>query len=358
MKVLIVDDDTPVRKILSKIVSHYGHQAVTAENGQIGLDIFLKEPLKFDAILSDVMMPVMDGFELLKRVRHQNSEIPFVIMTGYGDKGMIIRALKQGATDFLTKPYTKKDLSDSLNRIESMLNTKQSMDYALPFINTTLNTSIPSRIDLIPGLIGFLKAVARPYCHLYGINVFDIATALSEAITNAIIHGNLDIPSSVKNSSWTEFDKQVCERESMAEYGGKMVSVCFKIIEMVDTEGKEEDGRAGNLNLQNAICDSAAANLQSETVNCKSENFNAVSHKEEIDKTISFLEKQRKKHMAMQWDIADNGKGFDIKNIPDTLSSENFLLSGRGILMIRSFMDQISWNSKGNCIKMVKYLQR
>ncbi|MBF0389768.1 MAG: response regulator [Desulfamplus sp.] len=302
MNVLLIDDDIKILKLVSKLIQNCGHKVITAENGRDGLNIFLNETSTIDMIISDVMMPLMDGLELLAKIRQHNSDIPFIVTTGFTDTEMVIKALKQGATDFITKPYSSKELSVALNRIESMLNTKQSIDHSLPFINSTFQASMPSKTELIPGLLGLFQRVAKPYCRLYGINIADIITSLSEAISNAVVHGNLDIPSSIKQNSWEEFEEMLKKRESMPEYADKPIHVCFQVAEV------------------------------------------------EIENT--------QKRMIMQWDILDNGKGFDYNKLPNRLDPLKSLLSGRGVFLIRSFMDEVSWNSKGNGIKMVKYLKK
>ncbi len=300
MNILLLDDDIKILKLVSKLINSCGHKVVTAENGEAGLNIFLKEPLSFDMIISDVMMPVMDGLEFLGKIRQHNGDIPFVVTTAFSDTDIVINALKKGATDFITKPYGSKDLAVALNRIESMLNTKQSIEHTLPFLSATFQTSMPSRTDLIPGLIGFLQTIAKPYCLLYGINIADITTSLSEAISNAVVHGNLDIPSSLKQTSWEDFENILQQRQSISEYVDLPVYVSFQIIDM-NVDGKE-------------------------------------------------------KRLAMQWDVLDNGKGFDHTVLSERLDPAKCFLSGRGMFLIRSFMDDVSWNSKGNGIKMVKYL--
>ncbi|MBF0413580.1 MAG: response regulator [Desulfamplus sp.] len=293
MNILVVDDDISVVELVSKQLRSHGHSSVTAKNGEIALEYFLKEPVAFDMIISDVMMPVMDGLELLEKIRQHKYDTPFIVMTGFGEIETVIKALKQGATDFLRKPYGLKELSSALYRIESMLNTKQSIEQTLPFINTDFHTSMPSKTGLISGVVGFLQIVAKPYCQLYGINSADITTSLTEALNNSVVHGNLDIPSELKNRSWQEFQELLEERESIPEYCEQLVKVSFTVI-----------------------------------------------------------------NMQMKWEIIDNGKGFDYTNLPKTNDPSKFLLSGRGLFLIRSFMDKVSWNSKGNAIQMVKYLQK
>ncbi|MBF0203786.1 MAG: ATP-binding protein, partial [Desulfamplus sp.] len=64
------------------------------------------------------------------------------------------------------------------------------------------------------------------------------------------------------------------------------------------------------------------------------------------------------KRVAMRWVITDHGEGFDYTSLPDGLDPFNFIVSGRGIFLIRSFMDKITWNKEGNSIQMVKYLKK
>ncbi|MBF0376922.1 MAG: response regulator [Desulfamplus sp.] len=293
MNILVVDDNISVVELVSKQLRSCGHSSVTAENGGIALEYFLKEPAAFDIIISDVMMPVMDGLELLKKIRQHKYDIPFIVMTGFSEIETVIKALKQGATDFLRKPYSLKELSSALYRIESMLNIKQSIEQTLPFINTDFHTTMPSKTGLISGVVGFLQIVAKPYCQLYGINSADITTSLTEALNNSVVHGNLDISSELKNRSWQEFQEILEERESIPEYCEKLVKVSFTVIDM-----------------------------------------------------------------QMKWEIIDNGKGFDYINLPKTNDPSKFLSSGRGLFLISSFMDKVSWNSKGNAIEMVKYLKK
>ncbi|MBF0469569.1 MAG: response regulator [Desulfamplus sp.] len=374
MNVLVVDDDSAVLKVSAKRITNYGHKVVTAENGQAARDLFFKTPSSFDMILSDVMMPVMDGLELLKEIRQRNIEIPFVILTAFGDIHMVTKALKLGATDFLSKPCEKKELLGVLNRIGSMTNTKQNMDYTLPFLGaTTFQTSMPSRTDLIPGIIGLLQSIAKPYCNLYGINIAEISTPLSEALTNAVVHGSLEVPSSIKYRSWEEFQNIVQQRESMPEYGGQPVYISFNTFSMDGKIEQKEEIRSpffGSADMKRDVQDredtANNSNIQGleDTANNRSiqgledvVNNGNISEDAGIRNGVINKRKSGKGNLAMQWDVADTGKGFDINNLPDRHDPEKYLLSGRGIFLIRSFMDKISWSNNGSCIHMVKYLR-
>ncbi|MEG2243949.1 MAG: EAL domain-containing protein [Erysipelotrichaceae bacterium] len=104
--VLIVDDNQINRLILSKVLTNHYH-VLEAENGKVALDILSLQKDNIIAIMLDLMMPVMDGFEVLKRLRNdeQYVNLPIVVTTGSGNNDSEKQALSLGAWDFVTKPY-------------------------------------------------------------------------------------------------------------------------------------------------------------------------------------------------------------------------------------------------------------
>ena len=110
--VLIVDDESVIRELCARVLHDY--HFIQAENGEEALDIFLRGGI--DVILTDVMMPKMDGLELLKRVKEQEPTAVVVIMTGYADKELILEALKADADDFITKPLNMLQLKSAVEK--------------------------------------------------------------------------------------------------------------------------------------------------------------------------------------------------------------------------------------------------
>jgi CheY-like chemotaxis protein len=118
-KILIVDDNPNVLKLLNISLSKAGYDIVEAENGEIAFQVANKE--KPDLIISDIMMPQMDGIELCWMIR-ENSEVPlvpFIFLTSFDDSEMEIRGFRAGADEYLNKPIDRKEL---LERVEDLLN--------------------------------------------------------------------------------------------------------------------------------------------------------------------------------------------------------------------------------------------
>ena len=108
MRVLIVEDDASARRGLTELVRAWGHEAEGAADGQEGLDkITTYRPA---AVLADMVMPRMDGLELLRRVKEQLAELTFVLITAQGSVDTAVSAMKEGAYDYLTKPVDPQRL--------------------------------------------------------------------------------------------------------------------------------------------------------------------------------------------------------------------------------------------------------
>ncbi|MDI7258989.1 MAG: sigma-54 dependent transcriptional regulator [Thermodesulfobacteriota bacterium] len=116
LKILVVDDEAPLREILQRGLAQMGGFSVeVAQNGQEAIEKVEKDI--FDLILTDLMMPEMNGMELLKIVKATRPEMPVIMMTAYGSIDTAIEAMKIGANDYITKPV---DLRDLLLRISKV----------------------------------------------------------------------------------------------------------------------------------------------------------------------------------------------------------------------------------------------
>jgi CheY-like chemotaxis protein len=101
--ILIVEDEEDLVEILSDIVGRVSDTVYTARNGKEALEVLASHQVH--AVLSDIMMPVMNGLELLRTVRQGGSDVPFVFLTAFGDKHNLLEALRLGALDFIEKPF-------------------------------------------------------------------------------------------------------------------------------------------------------------------------------------------------------------------------------------------------------------
>lgn len=113
MKILIIDDERFIRNSLSDLVSVFGYDVETAEDGQQGLAMAVKE--HYDAIFCDIKMPNMNGLEVLDELREQGVDSAVIMISGHGDIDTAVECIKKGAFDFIQKPL------QDMNRIQITL---------------------------------------------------------------------------------------------------------------------------------------------------------------------------------------------------------------------------------------------
>jgi DNA-binding NtrC family response regulator len=107
--ILVVDDELMMRSLLEKILSREGYNILTAGDGLDALEVLARE--KVDLIISDMKMPRMCGFELLKTIKKDYPDTGLIIMTAYGDTYTVKDALLLGADEYITKPFKSYEIS-------------------------------------------------------------------------------------------------------------------------------------------------------------------------------------------------------------------------------------------------------
>ncbi|MBU1342736.1 MAG: response regulator [Proteobacteria bacterium] len=111
--ILIIDDMKQIRDILWFSLKQEGYKPILAENGQRGLACLFDKETHVDLVILDVMMPKMDGFQVLEKIRTSNalvSKIPVIMLTAKAQKDDVIKGLSKGASDYVLKPYKFADL--------------------------------------------------------------------------------------------------------------------------------------------------------------------------------------------------------------------------------------------------------
>ncbi len=114
INILVVDDEKGIREGCRRILVSEGYAVDTAENGRVGCDMVLAKP--YDLILVDLMMPVMGGLEMMEQVGRHDREIIMIVITGFATIETAVDAMKQGAYDYVPKPFTPDQLLAVVNR--------------------------------------------------------------------------------------------------------------------------------------------------------------------------------------------------------------------------------------------------
>jgi len=292
MKILLVDDEPEILDVIAEFLELKGHAVETASNGKSGLDMVLGHN-DFDLVFSDIGMPEMDGLALLEKIRSNEIDTPVILISGQGDVSNTIRALQLGALDFIVKPVYLKSVEEALDKIETVMAAERENKAAVELISEQkVVMSFASDLNKIRNVISYFNRYTQDLCGVFDLEANKLAICLQECLTNAIIHGNFKVESRLKEEDWSAFDQLIRERQADAELGGKKVFITL-----------------------------------------------------------------HQTPQALTFEVRDEGEGFDPAILPDPTHPESWLkLSGRGILFIRSYIDEVTWNDVGNSITMVKRL--
>jgi anti-anti-sigma factor len=119
--VLVIDDETATLTMFRLFLNAYGYSVITAENGETGLQLVREHHPGI--VFTDLKMPGMDGFEVLKQIKKMEPNIEVIVITGHGDMDQVVRALNLDATDFINKPIGRSALDAALKRAEARINS-------------------------------------------------------------------------------------------------------------------------------------------------------------------------------------------------------------------------------------------
>jgi len=150
ISILIVDDEEPVRDSLNLWFTEDGYRVECAENARKAL--VMLESDNFDIILTDLKMPGMDGLEMLRRIKSLNKDSIVIVMTAFATVDTAVKALKDGAFDYVTKPFDPDDLSHLIRNASKQI--------ALTLENETLKKRVDS-LESVEDLIGKSEAIKK-----------------------------------------------------------------------------------------------------------------------------------------------------------------------------------------------------
>ena len=141
-KILVVDDEASIRRILETRLKMAGYSVVTAEDGEEAVELFNKT--NPDIVILDVMMPKMDGYGVTREIRRV-SDVPIIILTALGDVSERITGLELGADDYVIKPFSPKELEA---RVKAVLRRTMGKDISVPTGKTTKNVITTGNIKI------------------------------------------------------------------------------------------------------------------------------------------------------------------------------------------------------------------
>lgn len=293
-RVLVVDDSSVDRALVGRLLVESGSYKV--EYAIDGQDGIDKiDQSPPDVVVTDLVMPEKDGFALVSHVREKHPLVPVILMTSKGNEDIAVQALQRGASSYVPKKLLARNLLDTLAGVLSVSLRRRGHRRLMDRLADYRATfQLPNDRSLIPLLVSTLQE------HVAYMGVCDeadtirVGVALEEALVNALYHGNLEVGSELRESDYAAYYKLVEERSVQRPYCERRVKV---------------DVRIGN--------------------------------------------------GEAQFTISDEGPGFNPDDLPDPTDPENLeKVSGRGLLLIRTFMDEVRHNSVGNEVTLVKRCSR
>jgi CheY-like chemotaxis protein/anti-sigma regulatory factor (Ser/Thr protein kinase) len=279
--ILIVDDDSVDRRKAVRCLGPVEDlEILQADSGDRAVEELASgEP---DLILTDLRMPGMNGLELVEHVHEEHPLVPMIVMTSQGSEHLAVQALEAGATSYVPKRDLPEHLPDTVRQVLDVAKARRSRRVVLRYLDVSeTRFELANDPELILPLVGFFQdgldrlAFGSPSLRT------QVCMALMEAVSNAMIHGNLEVPSELREKSAEDYHRLIEERRRQEPYTARRVRCT----------AQESAGR-------------------------------------------------------VQYTIEDEGPGFDPAKLPDPTAPEHMgRLHGRGLLLIRTFMDEVEFNA-------------
>ena len=288
MKILLVDDSAFDRTLATTILRQCEDYDVTAVcSGRDALELLKSE--QFDLVISDLQMPELDGLALVCEMQEQHPTVPTIVITSFGNEETALRALQAGAHSYVPKRYLRQALAAA---VETVLNARteqrQEEELLCSVIQHDIVLSLPSNRQRIAPTVKYLQKLTSAMGLVDQTRQTHLGVALEEALSNAIIHGNLEVSSELREQDNDAYGDMIRLRAADAAYGRRRVTVAARLTA----------------------------------------------------KEASFT-------------ITDEGPGFDVDSLPDPTDPENLLRpSGRGVMLMTAFMDNVQFNDRGNSVEL------
>ncbi|MBN2102892.1 sigma-54-dependent Fis family transcriptional regulator [bacterium] len=198
MHILLVEDNTGVRESLVELLQNLGYQITSCENGKIAMDILNQSDI--NVVLSDIMMPVMNGHQLLKNVKDKDSlkHIEVILFTGHGDVKSAVEAMRDGAYDYLVKPVNVEELDVVLKRLNDLFQLKTDHEKLSHHFKEEVQKATQ---EIENELIAIRKAFAR---EIGTVEIGIFSKSMKQVFGRAEkLHQNPDIPVLIEGETGT-----------------------------------------------------------------------------------------------------------------------------------------------------------
>jgi two-component system, sensor histidine kinase and response regulator len=201
-RVLAIDDTSEILLIITETLNLFGFQTITAADGASGIQ--LARETRPDLILCDINMPNLDGYETLKRLREDEATaaIPFVFLSGATDRLTIRRGMELGADDYLTKPFSPKELLAAVNtRLEKQAELQRRSDRKLDELRGNITLALPHELRTpLNGIMGLAQLLMDDYANMPPEEVlessrfiYDSAMRLHRLIENFLVYSQIEL---------------------------------------------------------------------------------------------------------------------------------------------------------------------
>lgn len=288
--ILVVDDSAVDRRLAGGLLEKDSNLSIRyAVDGADGLQK-IRDELP-DLVITDLVMPELDGLELVAMVRSTYPAVPVILMTSAGNEEICVQALQRGAASYVPKRVLSQRLLDTVHQVLELASHERTVSQLMNCMTETYCKFVLDNDNkLIPPLVSHLLELAERLELWDESDRMRIGIALEESLVNALCHGNLEVGSELRGVDDEAYYNLIADRRAGKPY-------------------------------------------------CDRRIF--------IDSTFSRSE--------ARFVIRDQGPGFDPASLPDPTDPANLeKAAGRGVLLMRSFMDEVSYNDAGNAVTLVK----
>ncbi len=291
--ILVVDDSAVDRRLIEELLSkHDGWRVESVDRAAKALkQIDQAVP---DVVVTDLQMPEMDGLELVRAIHDRHDGLPVVLVTAHGSESLAAEALAVGAASFVPKPKMAEKLVDVVGEVLALARSERNAEEMMGWLGGA-DFELDGNPALIEPTVDMVQQmlVAREFGD--SGERLRIGIALKEALLNALYHGNLELT----------FDEMQQAREKLS------LGEPFELVQQRRSQAPYSDRRV---------------------------HVNAKVTSEEA-----------------RFVIRDEGPGFDVAAIPEVSDPEALQPQrGRGLSLMRSFLDEVNFNEAGNEVTLIK----